>query len=91
MNDLNIVIRNEHWDESLEQLLFAGEDVVRFAPSVDMHDLLVGFDFFPSKSQARKNWTKTGKDVPAGFNEFVVGKTKQKLWIWNPVECKEMA
>ena len=50
---------------------------------VDMFDLLVMLGAFSSKGQAKKNW-KGVKDIPFGWSEFIIGKLKRQLCIWNP-------
>lgn len=87
----NIVVQNENYDDSL-LTLFAGQEVNFVPPTTDMWDLLVWIGAFESKGQARKNWTKTDKLIPAGWNEFLVGKHKANkigLFILNPVKGSE--
>lgn len=63
-----------------------GEAIEAFLPNeIDIFDLLVKLEAFPSKSQARKNW-KGSKQIPDGWSHFVVGKLKRDLCIWNPTE-----
>lgn len=88
---MNFVIKNEHWEADLELALFADWDdkidpaIVYLEPDTDMFDILVAAKLFPSKGQARKNWKETGRDVPAGFNLWTVGKLKQLLAVWVPL------
>jgi hypothetical protein len=57
----------------------------------DMYDILVLFKIFSSKSEARKNWERTGKEIPPGYNEFKnIGKQKKALYIWNPIDISWM-
>lgn len=88
---MNLAIKNAHWDLALEKALFNDEHVnhIQEGAPFDMFDLLVVLGVFPSKGQARKNWKATGKDFPPGFNHFVIGKMKHKVWIWNPVPSPE--
>ncbi len=88
MNHLNIAIRNAFFCPELLLKLFPipDEEVEVVNPnSVDMFDLLVRLGVFASKGQARKNWTKTGAEIPPGFNHFIVGKLRRELCIWNPI------
>lgn len=84
----NIVVKNDNYDESL-LVLFNGEDINFVPPETDMWDLLVWTGAFDSKSQARKNWTKTAKEIPPGWNEFLVGKNKAHktgIYVLNPIK-----
>lgn len=63
------------------------EEVVVVPASTDMFDLLVLLGAFGSKSQARKVWKKTGREIPPGFSHFTrIGKHRRELAIWNPTE-----
>lgn len=86
----SFIILNDNWDGSLEKLLMApewdSEVTLKLEPGkCDMFDLLVICGAFTSKGQARKNWRHTGQDIPKGFNEFVVGKKRVPLTVWNPI------
>jgi len=51
-----------------------------------MLDVLVEFGFFPSKSEARRNW-KREFDIADGWSEFLsIGKKRRNIFIWKPVE-----
>ena len=50
-----------------------------------MLDLLMALDVFKSRTQCKKNW-KGPWEIPAGFSEFIVGKLRKSLAIWNPTE-----
>jgi hypothetical protein len=87
MTFLNVIISNEFIQEWDRNSLFPDdEDVVILRPGhgKDMFDLLLILGAFNSKSQARKSWTKTGKEIPLGWSEFWVGSKKRQLCIWNP-------
>jgi hypothetical protein len=65
---------------------FGEEPVVEIPSTNDMYDVLVLCGIFPSKSQARKNWKTTGKDIPPGWTElYSIGKMKVGIFIWNPI------
>ncbi len=68
--------------------LFGGDqDITTLVNKVDMFDILVMADIFTSKSQAHKNWTRTGRDVPDGFTDIQnIGKFNQRLTIWRSDE-----
>ena len=90
--DINIVIVNPHHDKKMEEALFRKTDDDLFyyfveEPGFDMFDILVRIGMFPSKNQARKNWKRTDKEIPAGWSEFKnCGKLNHTIYIWNPIE-----
>lgn len=90
MAEFNFAVRNEFWSQGMEDFLFS-RDVdpnqhIQPLFTQDMFDILVGIGVFKSKSEARKNWRGSEQAIPPGFNSFVVGKLKHKLFIWNPVK-----
>jgi hypothetical protein len=86
MIDKNFVVINKYYDQDLLVLFFGGEDVSAVDQNTDMYDVLVMAGIFSSKSQARKNWTRTGKDIPAGFNHFEkIGRLHHSVCVWNPI------
>ena len=87
MDFLNIIICNDNVKDRDRTDLFPDEEIVHIlwpGHGKDMYDLLVLIEAFNSKSQARKNWKLTGKDIPEGWSEFFIGKQKRHLCIWNP-------
>jgi hypothetical protein len=87
--EINIVIINEFLEgnEDLIYLLFGTEEIQYISGTMDMYDILVKFDLFSSKGNAKKNWTKSKQDVPDGFNIFNrIGKYRIDLYIWKPTE-----
>lgn len=53
----------------------------------DMYDLLVMLEVFPSKAQARKNWKRSGQEIPYGYSDFEkIGKLSNRLTIFKPME-----
>ena len=86
MEDINVIVDNANFkpNEDLKVVMFENEPVVMVPTTKTMIDVLVDHGFFPSKAQARKNWTVTGVDIPPGFNIYRIGKLKRKLCIWNP-------
>ena len=84
--EFNFVIDNENFDEHLLEAIFESEDVQFISAENDMFDILVMCDLFRSKSEARKNWKRTGKDIPEGFTDIKnIGKLHHRLTIWNPI------
>ena len=92
--EFNFVITNENLEDNfptdnLIETLFDGESFIPVTTGADMFDILVMAGLFRSKSEARKNWKRTGKDVPEGFTDIErIGKLKHRLTIWNPKEDK---
>jgi hypothetical protein len=85
---LNFVVKNEFFDNEKDLLphLFGDEAVIEVPTTTDMFDLLVLLGAFVSKSEARKNWKKSDREIPLGFNEFAgIGKARRALCVWNPV------
>ncbi len=86
----NFIIQNGNEVSGDQELFFPGEDVTFLPDTVDIYDILVRVGIFPSKSQARKNWNKTGKEIPEGFSHFDrVGKLNKTITILNPTFRKE--
>jgi len=85
--ETNFVIRNVRFKNSDVDLFFDDEEVnVVMDPNWDMFDLLVFAGIFKSKSQARKNWNRTGAEIPNGFSDFKnIGKGKKRITILNVV------
>jgi hypothetical protein len=89
MQELNIVVLNANFASNSDMIvkLFGDEGLEVVNPLKDMYDLLVMLGVFSSKSEARKNWIRTGKEIPPGYNEFKnIGKQKKALYIWNPMK-----
>ena len=73
-------------NEDLIPLLFGDEDVLYISPNTTMPDLLAQFGLFKSKSEARKNWKRTGIEIPGGWTALEnIGKLNHCLWIWKPI------
>ena len=93
VNFLNIIINNEFYEheKDLTCLIFDKEDFVLVDSTTDVFDLLVKLDVFPSKGQARKNWTK-GSIIENGYNEILkIGKMHKALYIWKPVDTRHIS
>jgi len=92
--EFNFVIDNENFldnEDLIESLFGLNEtETVQIVPSTfDVFDMLVDAGLFRSKSEARKNWKRTGKDVPEGFTDIKdIGKLHKRLTIWNPKKDK---
>lgn len=97
VDQMNVVVENfvviTRPDESLQEvleglppLLVSEDGAIDFKfidAESDMYDVLVGAGIFKSKLDARKNWTKTGADIPTGQTLIRgIGKMKKKLCIW---------
>lgn len=90
MTEFNVIIKNQFFQEGDIKLFFAEEtppNLREMPEGTDMWTVLAELGLFPSKSQARKD-PKWGKilEVPKGFNEFIFGKKKIKVFIFNPSE-----
>lgn len=86
MQSLNVVVDNGYVCDGDRDALFPdGEEVLVVSPLTDIWRLLLMLGAFPSRSQARKNWTGS-TTVPDGWSEFCVGKRRRFLYIWNPTE-----
>lgn len=80
----NIVIDTTYIKESDISLFFGKENVIHLPEGVDMYDILVEFSIFSSKSDAKKNWNRTGKEIPFGFSDFEkIGKFNHRITILN--------
>ena len=89
--EFNFIIDNENMEPNadlIESLFDLNEtDVLMFRQNVDMFDLLVEAGLFRSKSEARKNWKRSEKEIPEGFTDLKnLGKLHHRLTIWNPIK-----
>lgn len=85
--DYNFIIVNSNYQQQDCQLFFGGEQVILINAerTVDMYDLLVLADVFPSKSVARKNWKTNDGSIQSGFSDFTgIGKMNKRITILNP-------
>ena len=90
-NELNIVIRNNHFREDMVGLFFRPDDVITFLPETStLADIGVLMGLFPSKGQARKNgWAG---EIDGGWtDERGLGKLKKDLFIWKPLPVNPVA
>ena len=85
MSDFNFLVKNGREEETDARLFFDNEEVIPISTNKNMYDILVMTNIFSSKSQARKNWAKTGANIPEGFSDFIVGKLKHRICILNPI------
>jgi hypothetical protein len=87
LREINIVVFNKFYDEKFAISLFGEDEIyLRVPVEYDMYDCLVYLGVFNSRSEARKNWIRTGKEIPPGYNEFKnIGKQRKSLYIWNPI------
>lgn len=94
VTEFNFVIVNQHFCSSDVELFFDDEKVEYIKcpidsgigdRPIDMYDILVKVGIFKSKSIARKNWNRTGPQIPKGFSDFKgIGKLKRRITILNP-------
>ena len=86
--DANIIIKNEFYkkeDFDFYSKLFGNNRWTELPANKDMYDILVMLKLFKSKSQAKKNWKRSGKDIPKGFSHFRgIGKFNSEFCILNP-------
>lgn len=89
MSEFNFVCMNEFWDKATEDALLQprpDEHIYDLNVNEDMFDILVRAQCFKSKGEARRNWKRTGKEVPQGFSDFTgIGKFRTRITIWIPV------
>lgn len=86
--EINIVIDNNFFrsrpdeeNKSFINLLFNNEGIEYLDNKKDFLDILIEYNFFPSRNQAFKNGFK--KEIPKGYNEFIIGKLKRKIFLYN--------
>lgn len=94
--DLNFIVANGEELHTDASLFFSDkngkvhEPVIEITSDKDMYDILVMADIFPSKGQARKNWTRTGAEIPKGFTDLTnIGKLRHRITILNPIIVEE--
>ena len=103
---MNFIIYNLHFSRGDANLFFSNnkrilDEEVRLIRCpiydgtgdklINMFDILVKAQIFPSRNIARKNW-KGCIDIPEGFSEFTkIGKHNKTITIFNPKEIKENA
>jgi len=86
MNNFNFIVSNGNQKIEDEELFFGIEKVSYISDIYNMSDVLVDCGVFKSKSQARKNWKKSGMRIPEGFSEFKnIGKLRKSITILNPI------
>jgi len=93
--DFNFIILNDSNQSGDAELFFGDHEgnlhddiTIEITPDKDMYDILVMTNIFKSKGDARKNWTKTGKEIPWGFSYFRVGKLRHTICILNTLKDK---
>jgi hypothetical protein len=86
-NFKNIVILDDFffWDQDFISEVFGREEFTLLPRNSDIFDVLVFCGCFKSKSDARKNWTKTDKEIEDGISFFNVGKKNLALSIFKPI------
>lgn len=92
--DLNFIINNGNELSNDSQLFFSDrsgivqEPVIEVSPDKDIYDILVMANIFPSKGQAKKNWTRTDAAISEGFTDFKnIGKLRHRITILNPIKA----
>lgn len=82
MKEYNIIVKTDEYKETDKELFFGDEEVIFVPETTTMWDVLVECGVFKSKSEARKNFTRTGKDIPDGFTDLEgLGKLKTRITI----------
>jgi len=85
-SDVNIVVENDNLDTELAISLFDSNKWLTVPKTTDMFDILVMLNLFKNKGQAKKNWKKTGRDIPNGFSHFTrLGKFNSAISIFNQI------
>ena len=80
--DKNYIVNNGNLRGDERELFFPGEEVAVISEEVDMWDILVFAGIFRSRTQARKNWKRTERQVPNGFWIFDrIGKARHCISI----------
>lgn len=83
--DENFIVMNDFVQGDERDLFFSGESSVPLEPNATMWDVLFMAGIFPSKSQARKNWNRTGAEIPEGFSHFQhIGKRHNEVCVFKP-------
>lgn len=83
----NYIVKNDKYRDGDDILFFDGEEVCFIDDNKDMYDILVMAGLFKSKNQAKNNWTRTGKEIPKGFNDYMnIGKLNKRLTVFNPCQ-----
>jgi hypothetical protein len=91
---MNFLIENEFTEQEIDLLqhIFGDEEATRVSQDKDIYDCLVMIGAFKSKSEARKNWTRTGKNFESGYNEYTgIGKKRLAMYVWNPVDTRSVS
>ena len=89
--DANFVIKNEHWDQRMEDLLFQAAEgpkdpITYIQDDTDMFNLLVTMGVFTSRGECRRNWKKTAQRIPDGFTFLQkLGKKNVQFAVWRPI------
>ena len=96
--EANVIIKTEFIQPDDKDLIFSGEPCLEF-DKADLAEILVQSGIFISKGQARKTghiqwlndageWDKKtpvkSAEIPPGFSEFISGKLRHRVMIWNP-------
>lgn len=85
--DFNFIVQKPGLQGDEKDGFFFGEPVEFIDETVDMYDLLVRIGAFSSKTQADKQWKRSGRIIPPGFNFWEnIGKLNRSLSILNLIE-----
>lgn len=87
LQEVNIIVKNPNLEMGDEDLFFGPlepEDTFTIVNHSDLLQILVDHQFFKSKSDARKNGWSDMREIPLGFSQFVIGKKRRILTIFNP-------
>lgn len=82
MAEFNFVLENGNNKAEDKRLFFQDEETQTLPPGSTMLDIVIAFNAFPSRGQAKKaGWAQP---IPEGFSFFEIGKLKHQVWILNP-------
>lgn len=92
----NFIVRNDKLrrNQDLIPNLFGEEfegqvrtdPIIFVSKEADMYDILLLTGIFTTRSNAKRDWKRTGKEIPKGFSYFQkIGKRNARLVIWKPI------
>jgi hypothetical protein len=92
--DMNVIVKNASYEKNKDLLpvLFGdnkgiiSEPILEVGEQDDMYDILVKTGVYKSKTQARRAWVLTGKEVNPGFHDYQdIGRLRHRITLWNPI------
>lgn len=90
LNEYNIVVKNENLLSTDVELFFVDNEenipnLIYVEPNKNIWDILVFCDVYKSKTQARNDPRFKNSIIPLGYNEFILGKMRKRIYIINPL------